>query len=266
MPFLPVLAASQSMTYTAPLAHALAVAIAPPASFHRSVATDADGTIWSVDVGDALFLRVATREDFRGVGAEKLRAHGARLLGPTAIADLSLGAIARALFDGYERGDIDVRTMCDLEAETVADRPATDFEALVDEVAAQAAAAVRTEVGEFLREAHARGVRVHVVSGSLGVLVERSLTRAQIPFDRVTGAVLARDGAWIRAEIARTSPLFEGKVRALEEDGAWPAAVGLGDGGWDHTFLRHCAVPVLIHPKPALVEAMRDVPGVLRVG
>jgi phosphoserine phosphatase len=253
------------MTLVASLQKALAVAVDPPTPFHRSIATDADGTLWALDVGDALFLTVANREGFAGEGLAKLRAHASRLLGAEAARE-SGGTIARLLFAGYERGDIDVRTMCDLEAETVADRDASEFDALVDEVAEQAAAAVRTEVRDFLRVAHARGVAVHVVSGSLGGLVERALARAEIPFDRVTGAVLVRDGGRVQATIERTSPLFEGKVTALAEDGRWPAAVGLGDGGWDHTFLRACCLPVLVHPKPALVEAMKDVPNVVCVG
>jgi phosphoserine phosphatase len=257
------------MTLTAPFDHALTVALDPPAPFHRAIATDADGTLWATDVGDALFLTVAEREAFTGEGLAKLRAHGERLLGGEA-ASWRGSVIARALFAAYERGDITVRVMCDLEAETVADRPTAEFDAVVNEVAMRAASVVRPEVRAFVKTAHARGVAVHVVTGSLAVLVERTLSYAQMPFDRVTGAVLVHEGvgatARVRAEIARTSPLFEGKVEALREGGRWPAAVGMGDGGWDHTFLKLCRVPVLIHPKPALVEAMRDVPNTLTIG
>ncbi len=253
------------MSHPEALAHALAVALDPPPPFHRSIATDADGTLWDLDVGDALFLTVAAREAFLGAGLAKLEAHGRRLLGSAFVPGMPASAIARSLFDAYEQGIIDVRTMCDLEAETIGDRPEREFDALLDEVASRAAASARPEVRAFVQDAHARGVAVHVVSGSLAVLVERGLVRAGIPFDRVTGAVLVVSDGHVRAEIQRTSPLFEGKVTALAEGGAWPAAVGLGDGGWDHTFLRLCAVPVLVHPKPALVEALKDAKGVVRV-
>jgi phosphoserine phosphatase len=252
------------MTTTAELDHALAIAIDPPAPYHRAIATDADGTLWAMDVGDALFLGVAERDAFVGEGLAKLRAHGAKWIG-NEVASWSGGRIAKRLFEMYDRGDIGVRVMCDLEAETVADRPANEFDALVDEVAMRAARAVRPEVRAFVQQAHRQGVHVHVVTGSLGALVERALMRAEIPTDRVSGAVLAREGDRVRAVIAETSPLFEGKVDALRAGGEWPAAIGMGDGGWDHTFLKACLVPVLVHPKPALVEAMRGVEGCVLV-
>jgi phosphoserine phosphatase len=253
------------MTVTAELDHALALVLDPPPPYHRSIATDADGTLWAMDVGDALFLTVAERDGFVGEGLEKLRADGSKWIGNECAA-WSGGRIAKRLFEMYDRGDIGVRVMCDLEAETVADRSAGEFDALLAEIAERAARAVRTEVRTFVQEAHRRGAYVHVVTGSLGSLVERSLLRAEIPADRVSGAVLAREGDRVRAVIAETSPLFEGKVDALRAGGHWPAAIGMGDGGWDHTFLKACRVAVLVHPKPALVDAMSGVEGCVRVG
>lgn len=254
------------MLHPPSLAHALAVALDPPPSFHRAIATDADGTLWAMDVGDALFLAIAAREAFVGNGLCLLEAHARRWLPELLAPKTSGGKLARALFSAYEQGAIPVRAMCDLEAETVGDRREDDFDALVDEVAILAARSVRTEIRAFLQDAHAQGVAVHVVSGSLAVLVEQGLLRAGIPFDRVTGAVLTRSEGRVQAAIAQKSPLFEGKVTALAAGGAWPAAVGMGDGGWDHTFLRLCAVPVLVHPKQALVDALHDASGVVRIG
>jgi phosphoserine phosphatase len=134
-----------------------------------------------------------------------------------------------------------------------------ELTALIDEVAVQLAPRARPEVRELLRAARAEGFAVHVVTGSLGIAVEATLRWAEIPFDRVAGGVLRVDGDFARATMARTCPLFEGKVDALREGGQWPAAIGLGDGGWDHTFLRQVHVPVLVHPKPALETAMQDV-------
>jgi phosphoserine phosphatase len=100
---------------------------------------------------------------------------------------------------------------------------------------------------------------VHVVTGSLGLAVEATLRHAGIAFDSVSGGVLRVVEGVVGAELERHPPLFEGKVTALREGGCWPAALGLGDGGWDHTFLREVHVPVLVHPQPALEHAMRDV-------
>jgi phosphoserine phosphatase len=252
------------MTLSPALRSLLDRAQAAPSSFARTVATDADGTLWDCDVGDDLFCLVAARDDFRGEGLARLRSHGARWLGPESATDTGK-SIAERLFAMYGNGVIDVRTMCDLQAETVADRALDEMTALIEDVAAEAARKVRVEVRELLTAAHASGYRVEVVTGSLGWAVERALDLANIPHDRVSGAVLAKDGRHVYAKLERTSPLFEGKVDALREGGAWPAAMGLGDGGWDHTFLRQTFVPVLVHPKPALVDAMRDVPTAARI-
>jgi hypothetical protein len=39
----------------------------------------------------------------------------------------------------------------------------------------------------------------------------------------------------------------------------------MGDGGWDATFLRGCALPLLVHPKASLLDAMKDHPLVARL-
>lgn len=240
------------------LADALARALAAPPPYARAVATDADGTLWSRDVGDALFLAAGARGLFRGDGLAKLRAHAARLLGPEREHDAP-GAIADALFARYGAGEIDVRVMCDLEAETLGDRPESELAALIDDVAADVARTAHPAVRTLLAQARAAGATIHVVTGSLGRAVEATLRRAAIPFDRVSGAVLRVERGHAAATLAAQSPLFEGKVRALGAAGGWPAALGLGDGGWDHTFLREVFVPVLVHPKPALEAHMADV-------
>jgi hypothetical protein len=82
----------------------------------------------------------------------------------------------------------------------------------------------------------------------------------------IGGAAVLLGGA--SAHVARELTL-DGAVRdgcALTAAGAWPASLGLGDGGWDVTFLRDVHLPVLVHPKPALVEAMRGHPRAVVIG
>lgn len=252
------------MPLSPPLDVALSRALAAPAPFAHAVATDADGTLWASDVGDALFLEVARRDDFRGEGLAILRAQGRRLLGDRA--PEAPPALARALYHAYALGRVDVATMCALEALSVGDRDQDEFDTLITEVAASAASTVRHEIVDLLHRARDAGTSVHVVTGSLGVLVEATLRFAGLPFDTISGAVLRRAGTRVTAEIETPAPLFDGKVDALRRTGAWPAALGLGDSVWDQTFLREVYVPVLVYPKPALCDAMRDIEHALRVG
>ena len=57
--------------------------------------------------------------------------------------------------------------------------------------------------------------------------------------------------------------MVKADIDALHAVGAWPPALGLGDGGWDATFLGGCAVPLLVHPSDALLHAMLPVGGVM---
>ncbi len=224
-----------------------------PAGFHRAVATDADGTLWSTDVGDELFTDLAERHDFRGSARDGLRERARAWLDPDALDDL---ALAHALMAFYRAGTISIGDICALQAEAVGERSEDDLAQLYARVAARVAATVRPEVRALLQTLTARGFTVHVVSGSLGDAVAACMRAAELPHTTVAGATLARDGAWVQGRCVGEIPLFEGKVRALSAAGAWPAALGLGDGGWDVTFLRDVFAPVLVHPKPALLDAM----------
>ena len=84
------------------------------------------------------------------------------------------GELAEGLFAHYSAGEIDVSVMCDLEAETLGDRPRTEFAALLREVAAESAPAVRTEIRALLREAKARGLHADLSDGL--TLVSREVT------------------------------------------------------------------------------------------
>src|SRR5262249_19303008 len=160
----------------------------------------------------------------------------------------------------HRAGALDLATNCDLEARAVGDRSPAEFDELLEAVAARFVTRVRPEVRALLAALRAAGARVHVVTASLAALVLATLRRAELPVDAVAGAALARDGAWVTAQLAQPVPLYEGKVAALASLGGWPAALGLGDGAWDATFLRAVHVPVLVHPQPALRAAMADVP------
>jgi phosphoserine phosphatase len=168
--------------------------------------------------------------------------------------------MAHALMARYRAGQMSIEAICELEAEALGERTHDEVAAVYARVAERVAASVHDDVRALLRALRARGWSVHVVSGSLGDAVAACMRYAEIPFDTAAGAALVREGGAVRARLAAAVPLFEGKVHALREVGAWPAGLGLGDGGWDVSFLRECALPVLVRPKPTLLDAMAGHP------
>jgi phosphoserine phosphatase len=225
--------------------------------YHRAVATDADGTLWATDVADELFALLGERRDFRGAARDALRRRAASYLDDVPDDD---HALAQALLRANAAGRITVAPMCELQAEATGERSEAELAALYAEVAERVAPTVRVGVRDLILQLRAVGWRVHVASGSLGDAVAVCMRRVGIPFDTVDGAALRRRGDHVEAALDGEIPLFDGKVRAFTRQGVWPAAVGLGDGGWDVTFLRDAGLPVLVHPKPALSEAMAGHP------
>lgn len=240
----------------APVAEVAARAIALD-GYQRAVATDADGTLWATDVADEVMLLLGERRDFRGAAREALRARAALHLDAVPDDD---HALARALLAAYAAGRIPIGPMCELQAESTGERSEDELAALYADVAERVAPTVRVEVRDLVLRLRDAGFAVHVASGSLGDAVAACMRRVGIPYDTVAGAALRRRGAWVEGALDGEVPLFDGKVRAFERAGAWPAAVGMGDGGWDATFLREAGLPLLVHPKPALREAMAGHP------
>lgn len=236
---------------------------ARPAEVALRVGTDADGTLWEGDVGDTLFLTLAEHDAFVGEAREALRARAATWLSRPPPDDPI--ALARALMDRYVCGEIPIGAMCELQAEAAGDRGADEYAAWLDRAADRLASHVRPTVRALLQALVARGATVHVVSGSLGALVESTLRRGEVPFHSVAGATLRREGDRVLPRLAGPIPLFEHKIEALTAAGAARPALGLGDGGWDAPFLRASWLPVLIEPRPALLEALADDARVMRL-
>lgn len=234
----------------------------PPAGFLRVVATDADGTLWDGDVGDALFRHLIARDAVDARAREATRALCERFL-PSVPEGLS--AQAEALIAGHAAGLVPIEPLCDLEAEASGGRSCAEFDAFLAEVGGVFARRMRPESVELLTRLRGAGFAVHVVTGSLGALVEATLRAAGLAVDAVSGGSLrVRDGQ-VLPTLAQPIPLHEGKVDALRAAGRWPAAVAMGDGGWDASFLRGSALPLLVHARPKLVEAMKEHPSVARL-
>jgi phosphoserine phosphatase len=232
-----------------------------PSPYRPIIATDADGTLWEGDIGDDLFIEALSNHPVGPVALAGLR-HGAReVFGDAAPEDLR--ELALAFIDAYRGGRMSIEHICKIQSEVLGDRTQAALDALLALVAERVAARIRPAVRLIVEEAGRSGVEVHVVTGSLAGAVAATLRRAGLVHATVSGATLRTEGDRVLPVLARPIPLHGGKVDALQAAGAWPPALGMGDGGWDATFLGGCAVPLLVHPSPALLDAMSPVAGVM---
>ena len=234
---------------------------AVPSPYRPIIATDADGTLWEGDIGDDLFIEALSHHPVGPLALAGLREGAREVFGDEAPADLR--ELALAFIGAYRAGRMSIERICQIQSEVLGDRPQAALDALLARVAERVAARIRPAVRIIVEEAGRTGVPVHVVTGSLGAAVAATLRRAGLPHATVSGAVLRTEGDRVLPVLAHPIPLHGAKVDALRAAAAWPPALGMGDGGWDATFLGGCAVALLVHPSAALLDAMIPVGGVM---
>ncbi len=151
-------------------------ALAPLGADRAAFATDGDGTLWTSDVGEALFDRILEVGWIGEPARAALEAEIPHVRTPMhargAPADL-----ARALFTAYLRGAYDEQRMCATMAWCMAGRREADVRALARELL-EGAFGLRerliSEACELVQWAFARGVAVWIVSASPRPIVEEA--------------------------------------------------------------------------------------------
>ena len=244
---------------------------------HAALATDGDGTLWTSDVGEALFeALLATneahdwlREDARMPLREELARHVPDVPSPA-----TSGGIARTLWSLYRAGRYPEDRMCAAMTWCMAGSSLAALDAFAAElVTSRFCLKTRLirESGAVLQWAAGRGVPTFLVSASPRVVVERAArTVAEayaIPPPTVLAMTPALDGDVIRPALVGVWTYGEGKAEALAQvlAGEPRALVGaMGDNVFDAAMLRAAAVPIAIRPKPALSAIAASIPGLVR--
>ena len=229
------------------------------------LALDADGTLWTGDVGVDLFRALIAADGVREEAGPALAAEADRAgvaPGPTAI------ATARALFEAF----LDERYAEDrafaMMAWVFAGFEAGELRAFADRVAADQGLAgrIRPSVRAILAWARDRGVEALVVSASPRAIVEAGAAMAGIGAGSVIAMTPAIEGGRVQARLEGVAPYAGGKVRAIRAARPGATLLGaLGDGAWDADMLREAAVPVMVHPSARLVARAAEIPGVVRL-
>ncbi len=248
-----------------------------PSPERAVIATDGDGTLWTSDVGEALFAELLERrmigESARVDLLAEAREHG------VSVPEDDPTAIARALFEAYSARRFPEDRICAAMAWCVAGHSV----AAIDEVAREVLEGsfglrdrLIEEAGAVLQWAHRRRLSIVLVSASPRVVVERAAKimaeRWSLPVPRIL-AMTPR----VSAGIIQSQPLQgtwtygEGKTLALTHELAGEASgvkrsivAAMGDNVFDAPMLRAACVPIAVRPKPALSAIAAEIPGLVR--
>jgi phosphatidylglycerophosphatase C len=232
-----------------------------PAGAPAALVFDGDGTLWSGDVAEDVFLYAVNGDLLKDELAEPLgaaaRAHGLELSG-------SASAIAGELFQAYLDGRFPELAVCEVMTWCFAGRTLAELGEMTDRALAAAKLDERVHRGlepvfDFSRR---RGVRVLVVSASPRFIVERAAERWQIAPSDIAASTPELAGGRVQPRLAGPVPYGEAKVEAgrrLLGSASWLAS--FGDSPFDLAMMRAAQLGVAVEPKPSLSARLDEVPG-----
>ncbi|GAC1361674.1 MAG: hypothetical protein NVSMB47_13950 [Polyangiales bacterium] len=244
---------------------------------HAALATDGDGTLWTSDVGEALFAAILAtdatehwlRDDARAPLHAELVGHVPDVAPPE-----TSSALARTLWDLYVAGRFPEDRMCAAMTWCMAGSSLTALGAFAGRLLEHEFGLKNRlipESGHVLQWAARRGVPTFLVSASPRVVVERAArTVAEayaIPAPTVLAMTPALDGDVIRPALVGVWTYGEGKTEALAAALAVERrslVAAMGDNVFDAAMLRAAPVPIAIRPKPALTAIAASIPGLVR--
>lgn len=224
---------------------------------------DADGTLWTGDVGLDLFTRALAEGAFKEVARDALAAE-ARANGVTLDAAASATEAARALLEAHDRGAYAHGPAYAMMAWAFAGFSEIELLAFAERVAEEVSVERRliAETREVVTWAQRRGVSVTLCSASPKVIVDVGARLFDLtPEDVIAVTPCVRDGVLLPALIDGPLPYGEGKVARLRSERPRHALLGaFGDSAADVHFLRLARVPVAVQPAPALRALIPELP------
>jgi len=230
-----------------------------------ALAFDADGTLWSGDVGDDVFRFAVAHGRLREAARAALE-HEAHTRGFSAFPDVN--ETARHLFDQYVAGRYPEREMCELMTWCYAGHSVAEMRELALEAlrATHHAERLHEELRPILERMRERGVRTVVISASPRITVEQATKLWGFQPQDIAASTPELKGDVIASRMHGEVPYAAGKVRAgraLLGSAKWIAS--FGDNIFDLEMMHEAALGVAIRPKPALEARLGEVPGVLRL-
>lgn len=224
------------------------------------IAFDADGTLWSGDIGEDVFEYATENELLRADPLDALcqvaEAHGLDTRG-------SASRIAASIYAAYRRGAVDERKTCEVMTWAYAGFTPNELTEIAE--LAFRTRALRTRVHHVLDPvfewARTEHVRAIVISASPHIVVTAALRYTEISVECIMAGHGAVVDGLLAARMAAPLPYGHDKRSAGERalaGSSWLAS--FGDNAFDTEMLRAARVGVAVCPKPALVERLPDLP------
>jgi len=226
-----------------------------------ALAFDADGTLWSGDVGEDVFRFAVERGRLREAARAAIDRQ-AEERGFECFTDVN--ETAKHLFDAYLEGRYPEREICELMTWCFAGYTLSEMADLVGEALTVAQHAQRSneELRPILEFARENRVRTIVISASPRVTVEVAVRVWGFSAHDIAASTPRVVSGVIAAEMAGAVPYAADKCvagRALLGTTHWLGS--FGDNAFDLDMLREAEVGIAVRPKPALRARLAEVPG-----
>lgn len=227
-----------------------------------ALAFDADGTLWSGDVGDDVFRFAVTHGRLREAARAEIDRQ-AQSRGFECFADVN--ATAKQLFDAYLLGRYPEREICELMTWCFAGHSLPEMTDLAREALAitQHGQRLHEELRPILEFARKRELRTIVISASPRATVELAAGAWGFAAHDIAASTPRVVSGVIAPEMAGALPYGAAKCvagRALLGTSHWLAA--FGDNVFDLEMLAEAELGVAVRPKPALRARLAEIPGV----
>lgn len=228
-----------------------------------TLAFDADGTLWSGDIGNDLFEALLAargiREDSRAALWREADSAGLDLSGDAT-------ELGRGLYEAHLAGRYDEERAFAMMAWAFAGYTLEEARAFAMDVFARVG--LRERLHRFLEPilewASAESIPVWVVSASPAFAVELGVGFLGIPKERVVAMLPNMDGERIATGLSR--PAVYGHAKPASFFAACPGRGILGafgDSSYDAPLLAASRVPVAVRPKQGLLARAHEVSGLL---
>jgi phosphatidylglycerophosphatase C len=230
------------------------------------LAFDADGTLWSGDVGNDLFHALIAEQGVQDVAHTSL-VHEAETFGVATSGNAT--AIAQRLFEAHETGQYPEDHCFAMMAWVFAGRSLDQTIAFSRHVVQSAHLEDRLHrfLDPLFSWTQKQNIAVWVVSASPKWMVELGVALFGIPNDHVIGMTPVVEHGIVMPKLAGKPIYGPNKPLVLRE--ACPDGTllgGFGDSSYDVPLLQMAAVPVAIRPKPSLLARAQDVPNLIAIG
>jgi phosphatidylglycerophosphatase C len=226
------------------------------------IAFDADGTLWSGDVGDDLLAALLADDVFSEATREGLsdEAHRHAIPIGTTPSDTM-----RELLRAHSTGLYPEERLLEIVGWGLAGHSDDEVHGFSKKVLANTPRQLNAETVMVL-EAMRGAIEVFVVSASPRAIVEEAVAPLSIDVRHVIAATAIYNNGHMIADVERPIPYGPGKMAQLKRViGKRPLLAAFGDNHFDAQMLAAAAVPVAVRPKPALQQLLATIPGVVQL-